>query len=88
MTTYTDVPTFPDYDYTYTIESFSFDNGTMIVNYVPVDTRLMAVKYSVPIWPGMDMNNMKPYLDNWSPKEKWYAQEMILTHGNTLLGTS
>jgi len=82
MTTYTDAPTFPDYEYTFEVEQFLFDQGTMLVNYKPKNKNLMSVKYNIPIWPGMDVNNMKPYLDNWAPKEKWFAQEKILELNN------
>lgn len=86
MTVYTEIPVFPKYEYTFTIEQLLFEQGTMLVCYKPVNETLISVTYNVPIWPGHDLANMKPYLDNWAPHDKWYAQETILTTGNNLLG--
>ena len=88
MTTYTAVPEFPKHDYTYSIEQLLFEQGTMLVKYMPVNTALPSVTINIPIWPGLDLNNMKPYLDNWAPNDKWFAQEMILNNGDSLLGAA
>lgn len=88
MTTYIEIPTFPKYDYTYTVEQLLFEQGTMVVCYKPVNQTLISITYNVPIWPGLDLTNMKTYLDNWAPNDKWFAQETILNSGNNLLGTT
>lgn len=78
---------FPNYEYTFVVQKLLFDMGCMEVKYTPVDTTLSAIVLIVPIWPDLDVNNMKPYLDEFMPKDKWYAQQVITNHGNTILGT-
>ena len=77
-------PNFPDYDFTFVIEQLLFERGIMVVKYTPVDNTLTSISCTVGIWPDMDINNLKPYLAKWAPKDKWYAQEMILKHGHIL----
>lgn len=81
-------PEFPKYDYTYVIEQLLFDQGTMLVKFTPTDIRLAPVTYNIPIFADIDVNNIKPYLDNFAPNDKWFAQDTILNHGSTLVGTA
>ena len=83
-----DEQTFPVFNYTFTVEQLLFDQGTMLVRFLPTDTTLSAFVLNVPIWPSMDMNNIKAYLDNFSPNEKWYAQQIILNHTATLMSNT
>lgn len=78
--------TFPQFDYTFTIQQLLFDQGTMLIKYLPTNTALSAIVLNVPIWPSMDMNDMKTYLDNFAPNEKWFAQQIILNHSDQLIG--
>jgi len=78
---------FPEYDYTFTIEQLLYDRGTMLVKYLPVDTTLPAITLNVPIWPSMDLNNIKAYTDSFAPYASWYAQKMILEHSLELMAT-
>ena len=83
-----DEQTFPVFNYTFTVEQLLFDQGTMLVRFLPTDTTLSACVLNVPIWPSMDMNNIKAYLDNFAPNEKWYAQQIILNHTATLMSNT
>lgn len=83
-----EIPSFPEIEYTFTIEQLLFESGNLLVKYTPVDTTLTSITYSIPIWPDMDLNNMKPHVNKWAPFDRWYAQSLILTAGNTLLGSS
>lgn len=78
--------TFPQFDYTFTIQQLLFDQGTMLIKYLPTNTALSAIVLNVPIWPSMDMNDMKTYLDHFAPNEKWFAQQIILNHSDQLIG--
>lgn len=78
------IPEFPVIDYTFEIKQTLFEMGTIIVKYTPVDERLTAIEYNIPIWPTMDLNNLKPYVDQWAPYDKWYAQGLILDNPETL----
>lgn len=78
--------TFPKFDYTFTIQQLLFDQGTMLIRFLPTNTALSAIVLNVPIWPSMDMNDMKTYLDNFAPNEKWFAQQIILNHSDQLIG--
>lgn len=77
---------FPVFDYTYTIEQLLFDQGSMVVKYLPVDSTLSAIVLNIPIWPSMDMSNLKTYTDHFAPNDKWFAQQMILNHSSQLMG--
>jgi hypothetical protein len=79
---------FPTYDYTFTVEQLLFDQGSMAVRYLPVDVNLSAIVLYLPIWPSLDLADMKTYTDHFAPNDKWFAQETILNHGNTLTGTT
>lgn len=81
-------PIYPDYDFTFVVEQLLFEQGSMIVKYIPVDTRLTSFSYNIPILPDIDLNDMKNYVKTWAPKDRWFAQEMILNNENTLLGAN
>lgn len=84
----TEIPTFPEIEYTFTVEQVLFESGTILVKYMPVNESLASITYNIPIWPDMDLNNLKPHVNRWAPFDRWYAQSLILTSGNTLLGKS
>jgi hypothetical protein len=77
---------FPVYDYTFTVEQLLFDQGTMLIRYLPVDETLSAIVLNIPIWPSMDLNDLKTYTGHFAPNDKWYAQKMILNHSSQLTG--
>jgi len=79
---------FPTYEYTYTVEGLLFDQGAVAIRYLPTNTNLPAVVLNLPLWPSMDINNLAAWVARFAPNEKWYAQEMILNHGNTILGNT
>lgn len=82
----TQVPAFPTIEYTYKVEQLLFEQGTMLVKYIPNDITLTSIVYNIPIMPNMDINNLKSYLNTWAPFDKWYAQSVILSQGKALLG--
>lgn len=77
---------FPEYEFTFEVVSIHFDLGQFNVLYKPTDTRFTHVELSLPILPVMDMNDLLPYVKEFAPKQKWYAQQVILDNSNTLLG--
>ena len=81
-----DEQTFPKFEFTYTVEQLLFDQGSMVVRYLPVDTTLSAIVLNIPIWPSIDMNDLKAYVSNFAPNDKWFAQQMILNNGSQLTG--
>jgi hypothetical protein len=80
------IPKFPAIPYSYKVEQLLFEQGTMLVKYLPDDVSLPSVTYNIPIWPDMDVNDLKPYVDKFAPYDKWYAQSLILKAGNLILG--
>lgn len=82
------LPEFPKYEYSYQVMQLLFEQGTMVVKFLPTNPDLMSITYNIPIWPEMDLQNLKPYLDKWAPNDKWFAQELILNNGNNLLGSA
>lgn len=81
-------PVYPTYDYTFKILNLFFDKASMAVKFIPTNTSLTAFEFALPIRPEMDVNNLKPYLDNFAPNDRWYAQEVILANSNTLMGNT
>lgn len=77
---------FPQYDFTYKILETFFDSGSMLVEFIPTDTKLPGLTYNIPIDASFDANNIKEYLIKYAPNEKWFAQEVILQHGDVLRG--
>lgn len=82
----TTAPEMSKYEYTYKVVSIAFESATMLVEYTPVDVKYTTITYNLPILATFDINNVKAYVDQFAPHEKWYAQDMILQHGDTLLG--
>ena len=77
---------FPEYDFTFKVLNTYFDMGSMMVRFTPVDTRLPALDYNVPIDALFNPADVKTYLKRYAPNQKWFAQEQILNHGTTLDG--
>ena len=81
-----DEQTFPVVDYTFTVEQLLFDQGTMLVKYLPTDETLTSITLNIPIWPSMDLNDIKAYTMNFAPNDRWYAQKVILNSTSQLMG--
>jgi hypothetical protein len=80
--------TYPEYDFSFVIEQVLFEQGTLVVKYMPVNTQLTSYTYNIPILPTLDMSNLKEYVKQWTPNDRWFAQEIILNNGTTLLGAT
>jgi hypothetical protein len=80
--------TYPEYDFSFVIEQVLFEQGTLLVKYMPVNTALTSYTYNIPILPTLDMSNLKEYVKQWAPNDRWFAQETILNNGDTLLGAT
>jgi len=79
---------FPNYDFTFVIEQLLFEQGSMVVKYTPTDVRLTSISYAIPLLPTIDFNNLKAYVAEWAPKDKWFAQQTILESSNQLLNAA
>lgn len=73
---------YPQYDFTFEILSSSFETGTLTVKYIPVNTDFTTFEYIVPILPSFDITNLKAYVLEWCPNDRWFAQETILSSLN------
>jgi hypothetical protein len=80
---------FPVYEYTFKVISVSAQSGNagIEVKYIPNDIRLTSMSYFLPIEPNFDANNMASYVDQWAPRQQWYAQEMVLQHEQVILNS-
>jgi hypothetical protein len=80
---------FPIYGYTFKVMGISAQSGNagIEVKYIPDDTRLTSLSYNLPINPDFDVNNMATYVDQFAPRQQWYAQEMILQHEAAILNS-
>lgn len=82
----TALPEIPKQEYTYKVISVAFESAHMLVEYTPVDSGLTKVTLNLGILPGFDINDVDSYVDLFAPHDRWYAQEIIRQHGDTLLG--
>ena len=83
-----DVPIYPKYEYTFKVTQTLFENAQIEVEYIPVDTRLLKLRFCLPITPDFDPANLTTYVETWAPYDKWFAQDIILQHGNNLVGAT
>jgi hypothetical protein len=79
---------FPSYEYSYNVKSLLFSAATIEVEYIPKNENLTNFTLFVPILANFDPTNLTDYVDTWAPKNKWFAQEMILTHSESLVGAN
>jgi G:T/U-mismatch repair DNA glycosylase len=78
---------YPKYEFTFEILQTLFEQGTIHIKYTPLNTNLTVYEYNIPILPNFDPNNLKQYVAQWAPNDRWFAQETILNHTN-LIGTT
>lgn len=83
-----DAPVFPKRDYTFRVTQILFENAQIEVEYIPADTRLLKIRFCLPVTPDFDPNNLAPFVETWAPYDKWHAQDMILQHGPNLIGAT
>lgn len=79
---------YPKYEYTFEVINIFFERAQIEVLYKPVDVRFTNFAYTIPIHPDIDVNDLKPMVENYAPYDRWFAQEIILSHENTLLGAT
>lgn len=80
---------FPIYEYTFKVMGVSAQSGNagIEVKYIPNDIRLTSISYFLPIEPNFDINNMASYVDQWAPRQQWFAQETILNNEAAILNS-
>lgn len=81
-------PQYQKYEYTFKVVNTLFESAQIEVEYIPTDTRLLKLKYCLPIMPDFDPTNLTVYVDTWAPHDRWFAQDMILQHGDSLIGAT
>lgn len=77
---------YPKCEYTYKVISISFDTAHFLVEFIPLDIKYAKITYNLPILTTFDIDTIGEYIEQWAPYDKWYAQELILLHGDTILG--
>jgi hypothetical protein len=80
---------FPVYEYTFKVVQVLAQSGNagIEIKYIPNDVRLTSLTFVLPIESNFDVNNMASYVDQWAPRQQWYAQEIILKHENAILNS-
>lgn len=76
--------------YTYKIERLDITYGHMDIMYLPDDTSLTALSYSIPIQFNED-GTQKPLVENidmYAPYREWAAQKFLKDNADTLLNSS
>lgn len=79
-------PQFPTYEYTFKVITINYETAHFLVEYTPTDTKYTKITYNLPILPTFDINDVAAYVEKFAPHDKWYAQDIILQHGDALLG--
>lgn len=79
---------FPKYQYSFVVQNLNFDSSNIVVEFTPANTELTKITLSLPIMANFDPSTLQTYVDTWAPHPKWFAQEMILKHGNNLVGAN
>ena len=79
---------FPKYTYTFTVLSLNFDSSTILVEFTPTDTRFTKITLALPIMANFNLSSLETYVETWAPHQKWFAQEIMLNHGDALIGAS
>lgn len=80
------IPEFPKFAYTYKIVTINYESAHILVEYTPVDTKYTKLTYNLPILPSFNINDVDGYVEQFAPHDRWYAQDVILQYGDTLLG--
>lgn len=78
---------FPQYEYTHEIVALMFESGAVEVKYIPQDTRFTIFTFIIPLLPTFDPSNVSEYFKQWAPFDKWYAQEVMIQHKDSFLGS-
>ena len=76
---------FKKYAYTFVVTGIQYERATFEVKFVPEDVKLLTITYALPFDADFDVTQLASYVERFAPHDKWFAQEMILTHSQTLL---
>jgi hypothetical protein len=79
---------YPKYEYTFEVTKILFESAQLEILYKPVDSRFTNFTYYVPMTADFDINDIKAFADRFAPFDRWFTQDMILKHENTILGAS
>jgi hypothetical protein len=81
---------YPVYPYRYEVISIDNQSGNpgILIRYIPENPNLTSLTYNIPILYNFDVNNMAEYVDQWVPRQQWFAQEIVLNHSNTIMNSS
>jgi hypothetical protein len=76
---------FKKYLYSFEVISIQYERASFEVKFIPNDPTLMSITYGLPFDADFDITQLASYVERFAPHDKWFAQEMILNHGNALL---
>jgi hypothetical protein len=76
------------FEYTHQVKQLFAEQGSMLVEFTPTHASLTKITYNVPITSELDINDISTYVAKFAPHDKWYAQYLILTASDRLLGTT
>lgn len=77
---------FKKYVYSFEVISIQYERASFEVKFIPNDSKLMSITYALPFDADFDITQLTSYVERFAPHDRWFAQEIILNHGNTLLG--
>ena len=77
---------FKKYLYSFEVISIQYERASFEVKFIPNDSALMSITYALPFDADFDITQLASYVERFAPHDKWFAQEVILKHGNSLLG--
>jgi len=81
---------YPEYVYTFKVLAINAQSGNahIVVDYIPENKNLTNLTLRIPILPNLNPNNMAGYVEQWVPKQQWFAQEMVLNYESILLSAN
>jgi hypothetical protein len=82
------LPQYPQYTYNFTVLRFNYESSSIVINYIPTNTELTSISLAIPILANFDPANLETYVDFWAPHQKWFGQQVMLTHGDALIGAN
>jgi hypothetical protein len=79
---------YPIYAHTFKVNRALFDRAGIEVEYIPTDTRLTKITLAIPFLPSFTTLTLTEYVAEFAPNSLWFGQDMILQHGDALIGVS
>lgn len=79
---------YPKFAHTFKVKRTLFDRALIEIEYTPIDGRLTKINCAIPFLPTFSMATLTEYVAEFAPNQQWHGQDMILQHGDALVGAT